>query len=545
MIYARISDDRRGDGKKVSEQIRLCREKAEQLGLTVLRVYREDGVSATQRRPRPEFEKMLKERPRSIVVWHQDRLLRTMRDLLKVIDTGAVVHAVQSDSMDLSTPTGRLIAKTLASIAEFEGDHKAERIKLKYAMRASEGYWQFSKRPFGYEAVKEIDPATGLAVRVVKQVPHEIEALREGYGLLLEGLSYYELARWWNGEVLAGDVPQRRAAAKSMQRDGDEANTQRGQALGARGGGVPRLWGKKRPGGAVPTVSGKPWTLARVSNMMANPRYAGFVLMNGEEIEVQEGASLQWEPAISREVWAQFEQKRLLSKVPRTWATSTKYLLSGLLTCGGCGGRLMAMTRRHRVRDPETKKVVEDMSRPKFVHYGCNKGYCTGIRGEYADPFVSAVVLQRIRDPRVRAALVQVPNTEPVEAEILELERRAEALREMRMDGALSRQEFNERFAPIGARIERAKRRLGSMRADSPVADLALADSIEERWKDLPVLQKRRVIADIGLRITILRDKRGRAPLGEDGRPLPPEERAWRRIVIEKAEAGLDLYGED
>lgn len=540
VIYARISDDRAGDGKKVSEQIRLCREKAEQLGLTVLRVYREDGVSATQRRPRPAFEQMLKDAPRSIVVWHQDRLLRTMKDLLKIIDLGAVVHAVQSDSFDLTTPTGRLIAKTLASIAEFEGDHKAERIKLKYALRASEGYWQFSQRPFGYEAVKEIDDATGKPVRVVKQVPHEVEALREGYALLLEGLSYYELARWWNGEEISGDVQQRQAAAKSMVASGAQQpgakSAERDPALGARGGGVPRLWGQKRPGGAVPTVSGKPWTLARVSNMMANPRYAGIVTMNGEEVELLEGCTPQWEPAISTAVWEQFRQKRLLSKVPRTWATSPRHLLSGLMTCGGCGGSLTAMNRRYRVRDPETKKVVEDMNRPKYVHYGCTKGYCTGIRGEYADEYVGAVVVQLIDDPRIRQALVEVPDTEPVETELMELQQKAEVLREMRVDGALTRAELNDRIAPVLAQVDRLQRRLGAMRADSPVADLALADSIQERWERLTVLQKRRVITELGLEVTVLRDQRGKAPLGEDGKPVPPEERAWARIVVERPE---------
>ncbi|MHA3722484.1 zinc ribbon domain-containing protein [Leucobacter sp. HY1910] len=234
------------------------------------------------------------------------------------------------------------------------------------------------------------------------------------------------------------------------------------------------------------------------------------------------------------DVWEQFRQKRLLSKVPRSWATSAKHLLSGLMSCGGCGGSLLAMSREYRVRDPETKKVVEDMSQPKYVHYGCVKGYGTGIRGEFADEYVGAVVVQQIYDPRIRQAFVEVPDTGLVEEELLEPQQRAEQLREMHMDGALTRAALNERIAPVPAQVERLQRRLSAMRADSPVADLALADSIQERWEQLTVLQKSRVITELGLTITILRDQRGKAPLVPDGKALLPEERTWARIVVER-----------
>ena len=66
----------------------------------------------------------------AIVCWHVDRLTRSPRELEDVIDLHdslGVELATATGEIDLSTPTGRMIARTLGAAARHEAEHKAER----------------------------------------------------------------------------------------------------------------------------------------------------------------------------------------------------------------------------------------------------------------------------------------------------------------------------------------------------------------------------------------------------------------------------------
>lgn len=83
-------------------------------------------------RQRPELEKLL-EQLRSgdvIVVTKYDRLARSLRDLIDLVETirekGAGFRSLGED-IDTTSPTGRLIFHVFGSIAEFERERIVER----------------------------------------------------------------------------------------------------------------------------------------------------------------------------------------------------------------------------------------------------------------------------------------------------------------------------------------------------------------------------------------------------------------------------------
>ncbi|MGB3246800.1 MAG: recombinase family protein [Sulfitobacter sp.] len=85
-------------------------------------------------RQRPELEKLL-EQLRSgdvIVVTKYDRLARSLRDLIDLVDTirekDAGFRSLGED-IDTTSPTGRLIFHVFGSIAEFERERIVERTK--------------------------------------------------------------------------------------------------------------------------------------------------------------------------------------------------------------------------------------------------------------------------------------------------------------------------------------------------------------------------------------------------------------------------------
>lgn len=223
-IYCRISQDRTGESAGVERQLQDCRALADRLGLKVSQVFTDNDISATSGRVRPQFDALIAAKPTAIITWHQDRLLRLTSDLERVITLDVPVYTVTAGDLDLSTPAGRAVARTIAAWSTYEGEQKALRQRRANVQRAEAGVWQFSRRPYGYERREG-------EVRIVEA---EAEIVREGYRRYLEGTSYYELATDWN---------------------------ERG----------------------VPTFGG-PWSMSRVRSMLRNPAYAGERHYKGEYV---------------------------------------------------------------------------------------------------------------------------------------------------------------------------------------------------------------------------------------------------------------------
>ena len=80
-----------------------------------------------------------------------DRLLRSQRDLLTLLDSGLKVVTVDGE-LDLSTADGEFRASIMASVARFEVRRKTERARRAGDHRAALGIPQGGKRPYGYNA---------------------------------------------------------------------------------------------------------------------------------------------------------------------------------------------------------------------------------------------------------------------------------------------------------------------------------------------------------------------------------------------------------
>jgi DNA invertase Pin-like site-specific DNA recombinase len=187
VIYARLSLDKLGNELGVDRQLEACRELAARQGWRVTRELIDNSISATTGRVRPAFEKLLtlSPKPDAIIVWHLDRLVRLTRELDRVISYGVPVHAVTAGMLDLSNPTGVLMANVVTAFSQFEGQQKAARQRLAATQRASQGRPWWSARPFGYE--RDGSPRAG-----------EADAVQRAYQDLLAGRSLLSIADEWN-----------------------------------------------------------------------------------------------------------------------------------------------------------------------------------------------------------------------------------------------------------------------------------------------------------------------------------------------------------
>lgn len=127
--YARVSQS----GQHVENQLRELHDYCERRGWSV-RDYVDDGISGTRDR-RPSLDAMLNDARRRrldvIVVWRLDRLGRNLRHLVMMLDelTALGVGLVSlGESLDTTTPAGRLQLHVLSAISQFERDRIAERV---------------------------------------------------------------------------------------------------------------------------------------------------------------------------------------------------------------------------------------------------------------------------------------------------------------------------------------------------------------------------------------------------------------------------------
>lgn len=133
MGYARVSTD--------DQDVALQLDALERAGCK--RVFQDHGVSGANM-DRPGLDKLLKalRRGDTLVVWRLDRLGRSLRKLVELVDhlgqSGIEFHSV-SESIDTSSPGGVLVFHMMAALAEFERALISERTRAGIAAARARG----------------------------------------------------------------------------------------------------------------------------------------------------------------------------------------------------------------------------------------------------------------------------------------------------------------------------------------------------------------------------------------------------------------------
>jgi len=141
-IYVRVSTDK----QTVENQLRELRQIAERRGWEVIEEYHDAGISGAKgRKDRPGLDRMLQDAQRRrfdvVMAWAIDRLGRSLIDLLGTIQTleaCSVDLYLDQQSIDTTTPAGRLMFQVTGAFAEFERSMIRQRVNagLKRAVEA-------------------------------------------------------------------------------------------------------------------------------------------------------------------------------------------------------------------------------------------------------------------------------------------------------------------------------------------------------------------------------------------------------------------------
>lgn len=160
VAYVRISEDREGAGLGVERQLEDIKALAARLGWVIVAVFDDNDISAYSGKVRKGYRKMLKflaaGKATGVLAWHTDRLHRSPVELEEYITVceahNVVTQTVKAGHLDLATPSGRAVARTVCAWAKFESEHKADRVRRAAQQRAEAGRFSGGPRRFGFHA---------------------------------------------------------------------------------------------------------------------------------------------------------------------------------------------------------------------------------------------------------------------------------------------------------------------------------------------------------------------------------------------------------
>lgn len=291
VIYCRISQDREGAGLGVERQLNDCTALARKLGWQIVAEHTDNDLSAYSGKPRPGYRALLADvdagRADAVIVWHTDRLHRSPRELEEYIDVcerrKVTTQTVKAGELDLATPSGRAVARTLGAWARFEGEHKSERTRRAQLQAAQAGKWLGGAPPLGW-------------------------TLRPGGAAVL-------------------DRPAARRIAKAS------SDVLAGVSLGS----IVTAWNSAD----FTTSTGKPWNYTSLRQVLTRARNAGLVEYNGEIV-----AQSTWPPIVSEDTWRALVGLFAEPGRRRSQSNRARWLLAGIATCGreGCGAPMRSAT---------------------------------------------------------------------------------------------------------------------------------------------------------------------------------------------------------
>lgn len=459
-------------------------------------------VSASQKSPweRPELAAWLSkpEQWDSLMFWRLDRFVRKVSDFAEMIkwcQSHGKNLVSATETIDIRSPIGRVIAYIVCAFAEMEAEAVRDRVIGSHDYLRRHGRWGGGLAPYGYQAAPEPD---GKGVRLVED-PEAAEVVREIARRVLARESYLSIA------------------ASLQQR------------------GVPSPTNQRNLNAGRPTNPDVVWTGNGIASIIRSERIRGRVEYHGEAVRDDEANIVQRAPElVDTETWvalrAEFDRRRR----PDQRRAASAHPLLGVLYCATCKHRMYQGWATERGRADRRTYVCRTRARGK------NCSAPSSVSADAVDKFAEERFLEAMGNWPVKVELLS-PGVDH-RHEIEEVEQALDQLESDRYDrGMYAGRDGDQRFE---RRHNALSGKLGKLKAlpYTPPSStwVATGRTYEEDWGAGDVPERRRMLQDAGCRIEVKPSGRGkrdiRARLTFDlGRHVDPVLEVLTEVVSDEA----------
>lgn len=481
-LYIRVSTTQQVDRDSLKTQEERLKQYCKAREFSVYKLYKDEGISAKDKN-RPALEALLKDaedKKFNIVVFTRlDRITRSLQDLLFLVsyfEKQDIKLLSLNENINTEGPMGRFMLNLLGALAQLEREIDSERVSTDMHYRAEKGKWNGGIIPFGYTTRDKLIQqfrAKGMSQakafgRADKETPEnkklylleeEAQIIKQMYEAYLKEKSLRKVVNSFNLRGL-------------KTRQGD-------------------------------------WTTTTIRRMLTNPFYLGYITYGKRKADISTGKLRKvdkdkWKivkgehkPIVTEKKFKEV-QELLREKTSKPTKSDKTYLLSGILKCWLCGGKMYGYTHTKRYSDGTTRE---------YLYYRCattsRKGtsVCKGqtIDGEPLEKIVTEAVLTLSDNKQFlteKAKLIRElkkavkPDTKDREQARRQLEKREKELsqrRETLLDKLerkiIDDETFTPRFRQINNQLEEVRNsqlKTKTLKEESENKILALEASFEE-----------------------------------------------------------------
>jgi len=455
-IWIRVSTDEQAQGESPKTHLERATYYCKAKGWNIAETYDLSGVSGKSVLEHPEAQRMLADikagKIRGLVFSKLARLARNTKDLLEISDIfqkyDASLVSIE-ESIDTSTPAGRLLYTVIGALAQWEREEISARVAASVPIRAQRGLPTGGIGPFGYHWVdKNLVPN-----------PAEAPTVKRAFEVFLATKKVLSTANILNSEGLRarksawGTTTLKRLLVDPVYRGERRANYTKSKGAG-------RSWQMKDE---------KHWVLTEV------------------------------EPLVTPEKWSAVQAvfRDRVGKVSEGIPKETAYMFGGLLRCH-CGTKMYVLP-------------YKGMKIPRYICRKCrNKINEDAILDQLLKAIETIVVspdqvlFSKAADEETISQRKELLQSH--KRDLAALRRKIDLTFDLLHDGTISKSVFAERFKQMNDRKEQLEADLSRLEAENAIAQetvnnrgfiLQQAKNLVSMWDIFTTDEKAEIVKEI------------------------------------------------